>query len=328
MAEGPIENRKRPSGPPQGSGTQRLGGTYPCEGRSDRTQSPLLSSLDPLVPATIISRAILSPSVPFVYKGWSLYKREVKLKRGPRVTIYFFSKKKPRLGEPIDLPKGLAVAENKRTGLPFLRRQTRGFYSRRVDEARAPAFAAPERVFLVRSYRHRFDGLQGMLESRLGPKYRIVTGKDIPAGNFLSSMSREMRSCAFGIVVLGGLKTTRKRGKTREAAAKYNMCFEYGLLVGMGLPVLLLLIGDEPVDLGVEFSDVGGEVYHKVRLRRGKPVGPQLRTLLATFLEDLPRLSKDRWKVVFEGLPAGDRRLAMESIRALLATDVAERGIV
>jgi len=60
--------------------------------------------------------------MPYTYQGWTLYSREVKLKRGPRVTIYFFSKKKPKSGRMMDdLPSGKKVVVNKRTGLPFLK---------------------------------------------------------------------------------------------------------------------------------------------------------------------------------------------------------------
>ena len=50
-----------------------------------------------------------------------MYSREVKLKRGPKVTIYFFSKRKPKSGKQTDMPPGRKVIVNKRTGLPFLK---------------------------------------------------------------------------------------------------------------------------------------------------------------------------------------------------------------
>ena len=60
--------------------------------------------------------------MPYQYQGWTLYTREVKLKRGPKVQIYFFSKKKPKSGKTVDdLPAGKKVVVNKRTGLPFLK---------------------------------------------------------------------------------------------------------------------------------------------------------------------------------------------------------------
>ncbi|MEK6852201.1 MAG: hypothetical protein AABY30_06670 [Candidatus Thermoplasmatota archaeon] len=60
--------------------------------------------------------------MPFQHQGWTLYSRDVKLKRGPKVTIYFFSKKKPKSGKPMDaMPAGKKVIVNKRTGLPFLK---------------------------------------------------------------------------------------------------------------------------------------------------------------------------------------------------------------
>ena len=63
-----------------------------------------------------------SQTMPYEHAGgWKLYSREVKLKRGPKVTIYFFSKKKPKSGRQTDMPPGKRVIVNKRTGLPFLK---------------------------------------------------------------------------------------------------------------------------------------------------------------------------------------------------------------
>src|SRR2546426_12035510 len=61
--------------------------------------------------------------MPYTYEGWTVYSRDVKLKKGPKVTIYFFSKRKPKSGKPMDkMPKNRKVGVNKRTGLPFLRK--------------------------------------------------------------------------------------------------------------------------------------------------------------------------------------------------------------
>jgi len=62
-------------------------------------------------------------SMPYTHQGWTLYTREVKLKRGPKVNIYFFSKRKPKSGRMMDdMPKGYKVGVNKRTGLPYLKK--------------------------------------------------------------------------------------------------------------------------------------------------------------------------------------------------------------
>lgn len=62
-------------------------------------------------------------NMPYTYQGWTLYSRDVKLKKGPKVTIYFFSKRKPKSGKPMDeMPKNRKIGVNKRTGLPFLRK--------------------------------------------------------------------------------------------------------------------------------------------------------------------------------------------------------------
>jgi len=59
----------------------------------------------------------------FEYKGWTLYCREVKLRSGKTQTIYFFSKRTPKSGTPCDKPPGYTVGENKRTGLPYLKKE-------------------------------------------------------------------------------------------------------------------------------------------------------------------------------------------------------------
>ncbi|HEC94484.1 MAG TPA: hypothetical protein ENI45_00785 [Thermoplasmatales archaeon] len=57
---------------------------------------------------------------PFVYQGYTLYKRMVKLLSGKWQVIYFFSKRLPKSGEPTSLPPGYKVGVNKRSGMPFL----------------------------------------------------------------------------------------------------------------------------------------------------------------------------------------------------------------
>ena len=56
----------------------------------------------------------------YSYGGWTLFARDVQPRRGPKVTIYFFSKKRPKAAKETDLRPGYKVAVNKRTGLPFL----------------------------------------------------------------------------------------------------------------------------------------------------------------------------------------------------------------
>jgi len=58
----------------------------------------------------------------FEHKGWTLYTREVELKGGRIQRIYFFSKGTPKSGKPCDKPDGYTVGENKRTGLPYLKK--------------------------------------------------------------------------------------------------------------------------------------------------------------------------------------------------------------
>ncbi len=56
----------------------------------------------------------------YVHDGWTLYKRDVRLKGGRNQTIYFFSKRKPKSGTPGQNPTGYSGGVNKSTGLPYL----------------------------------------------------------------------------------------------------------------------------------------------------------------------------------------------------------------
>jgi len=59
----------------------------------------------------------------FKHEGWTLYSRDVILKGGRNQTIYFFSKRTPKSGEPCDKPENMVVGVNKRTGLPYLKKK-------------------------------------------------------------------------------------------------------------------------------------------------------------------------------------------------------------
>jgi len=59
----------------------------------------------------------------YKHENWTLYTRDVKLKGGKTVTIYFFSARVPKYGTPCDLPEGHTVGVNKRTGLPYLKKK-------------------------------------------------------------------------------------------------------------------------------------------------------------------------------------------------------------
>ena len=56
---------------------------------------------------------------PYTYQGWTLYSRDVKLKRGPKVTIYFFSKRKPKSGNKMyEMPRGARSASTSARACP------------------------------------------------------------------------------------------------------------------------------------------------------------------------------------------------------------------
>ncbi len=58
--------------------------------------------------------------MPFEYEGWRLYRHDLKLTRGPAVPAFFFSRKVPKSGMPVDLPPGRAFVVNATSGYPFL----------------------------------------------------------------------------------------------------------------------------------------------------------------------------------------------------------------
>lgn len=59
----------------------------------------------------------------YEHNGYTLHVREVELKGGHKQAIYFFSKRRPLSGVPVELPEGYEVVTNKRTGLPYLKKK-------------------------------------------------------------------------------------------------------------------------------------------------------------------------------------------------------------
>ena len=57
------------------------------------------------------------------YKEYTLYKRETGKHSGKKTTIHFFSKEKPDIGHPAQLPDGYQIAVNKKTGIPYLKKK-------------------------------------------------------------------------------------------------------------------------------------------------------------------------------------------------------------
>ena len=71
------------------------------------------------------------------YRGWTLYTYDVKLKKGPKVTIYFFSKRNPppKNAKYAYVPGGYRVAFNRRTELPYFQKyQRRGHHQKETRQ--------------------------------------------------------------------------------------------------------------------------------------------------------------------------------------------------
>ncbi len=70
-----------------------------------------------------ISDNVIKEIKGFIYKDYTLYEKIIETKSGVKRTIRFFSKAEPEKAEPVDLPKGYDVKENKKTGVPYLRKK-------------------------------------------------------------------------------------------------------------------------------------------------------------------------------------------------------------
>lgn len=55
--------------------------------------------------------------------GFILYAREQEVRGKRTQTVYFFSKRKPVVGAPVDVPEGYIVSVDRRTGVPYLNKQ-------------------------------------------------------------------------------------------------------------------------------------------------------------------------------------------------------------
>ncbi|HWR27899.1 MAG TPA: hypothetical protein VN377_05635 [Candidatus Thermoplasmatota archaeon] len=60
----------------------------------------------------------------YTYGPYTLYTELVHLRNGKNQIIYFFSKRKPKSGTPTTLPEGYLVEVSKRSGLPYLKKET------------------------------------------------------------------------------------------------------------------------------------------------------------------------------------------------------------
>lgn len=57
------------------------------------------------------------------HRGYTLYRKEIKLGPDKNRTINFFSKEKPDDGKPVQLPDGYEVNVNRKTGVPYIKRK-------------------------------------------------------------------------------------------------------------------------------------------------------------------------------------------------------------
>jgi hypothetical protein len=72
-----------------------------------------------------VEKILKKPSLRFActYKEYTLYKLVTDKHSGKKTTIHFFSKEKPEIGDPAQLPDGYQIAVNKKTGIPYLKKK-------------------------------------------------------------------------------------------------------------------------------------------------------------------------------------------------------------
>lgn len=59
----------------------------------------------------------------FRHGDYTLYEKKIMTKSGKKRIVQFFSKGEPDEGKPIELPKGYVIKENKKTGIPYLKKK-------------------------------------------------------------------------------------------------------------------------------------------------------------------------------------------------------------
>lgn len=59
----------------------------------------------------------------FERNGYTLFAREQRVRGGRYQTVYFFSKRKPVVGDPVDPPDGYLVVVDKASSVPFLKKK-------------------------------------------------------------------------------------------------------------------------------------------------------------------------------------------------------------
>lgn len=59
----------------------------------------------------------------FERNGYTLFAREQRVRGDRYQTVYFFSKRRPVVGRPVDPPEGYLVAVDRATGVPYLKKR-------------------------------------------------------------------------------------------------------------------------------------------------------------------------------------------------------------
>jgi hypothetical protein len=61
--------------------------------------------------------------VVFEKNGYTLYARKQGVRGNREQTVYFFSKRKPVVGQTVDVPDGYTVSVDRKTGVPYLNKR-------------------------------------------------------------------------------------------------------------------------------------------------------------------------------------------------------------
>jgi len=146
-------------------------------------------------------------------------------------------------------------------------------------------------LFLVMSYDDKYLKLENAIRTFFDGKYTVHMAKDY-TGDILGRICEKIKEADFGIVVLAGLKYTKK-GRKR---VRMNIPFEYGMFKILDKPVMLIRGNKLNLDVSKEFSDIQNESHGETfSLKRGlKHIEKRMGQIFKKFIPELAEKTAKR----------------------------------
>ena len=170
--------------------------------------------------------------------------------------------------------------------------------------------------FLVMAYTVKLKKLEDKIKDKFGNEFMIKMAKDIRSGEgLLDGIGGLIKMSDLGIVVLSSLKEEKK--------VRLNIPFEYGILVGLGKPIILLKDKKFNIDISNEFSDISNIKYMSYNLN-------EIGEMLEDLLEELKKLKPQLIFSMIKGMMPEEiqkfpkEKEEMESLLEKIATYLAD----